>query len=97
MSKIVFCTHHIAKYYNIPRACLLNRLPVPAMDLKSNRSGLRSHMLETCHRLRRLCRKHSNNVARYDKTPLKSTLLLRDKKILSCDKSFMSRRSDIML
>ena len=27
-------------YHNIPRACLLNRLPVPAMDLKSNRSGL---------------------------------------------------------
>ena len=31
----------MAKYiYNIPRACLLNRSPVPAMDLKSNRSGL---------------------------------------------------------
>ena len=28
------------KVYNIPRACLLNRSPVPAMDLKSNRSGL---------------------------------------------------------
>ena len=27
-------------FYNIPRACLLNRLPVPAMDLKSNRSGV---------------------------------------------------------
>ena len=27
-------------FYNIPRACLLNRSPVPAMDLKSNRSGL---------------------------------------------------------
>ena len=27
-------------HYNIPRACLLNRSPVPAMDLKSNRSGL---------------------------------------------------------
>ena len=25
--------------YNIPRACLLNRSPVPARDLKSNRSG----------------------------------------------------------
>ena len=25
--------------YNIPRACLLNRSPVPAMDLKSNRSS----------------------------------------------------------
>ena len=31
-----------------------------------------------CHRLRRLCRKHSNNVARHDKAPVKSTLLLRD-------------------
>ena len=31
--------------YNIPRACLLNRSPVPAMDLKSNRSGLWGHML----------------------------------------------------
>ena len=27
-------------YYNIPRACLLNRSPVLAMDLKSNRSDL---------------------------------------------------------
>ena len=27
-------------HYNIPRACLLNRPPVPAMNLKSNRSGL---------------------------------------------------------
>ena len=26
--------------YNIPKACLLNRSPVPAMDQKSNRSGL---------------------------------------------------------
>ena len=26
--------------YDIPRACLLNRSLVPAMDLKSNRSGL---------------------------------------------------------
>ena len=27
----------LSKYhYNIPRACLLNRSPVPAMDLKSN-------------------------------------------------------------
>ena len=26
--------------YNIPIACLLNRSPVPAVDLKSNRSGL---------------------------------------------------------
>ena len=83
--------------YNIPRACLLNRSPVPAMDLKSKRSGLRHHMLETCCRLRRLCRKHSNNVARHDKTPVKSTLLSRDKNILSRDMSFMSRKSGIML
>ena len=38
--------------YNIPRACLLNRSPVPAMDLKSNRSDLWRRMLETCRRLR---------------------------------------------
>ena len=76
--------------YNIPRACLLNISSVPAMDLKYNRSGLWRHMLETCRRLRRLCRKHSNNVARHDKTPVKSALLSRDM-------SFMSRRSDIML
>ena len=31
------------------------------------------------------------------KTPVKSTLLSRDKNILSRDTSFMSRRSDIML
>ena len=28
------------KDYNIPRACLLTRSPLPAMDLKSKRSGL---------------------------------------------------------
>ena len=85
------------RYYNIPRACLLNRSPVPAMDLKNNRSGLWRHMLETCRRLRRLSGKHSNNVTRHDKTPVKSTLLSRVKNILSRDMSFMSRRSDIML
>ena len=68
-----------------------------AIDLKSNRSGLRRHMLETCRRLRRLCRKRSNNVARHDKIPVKSTLLSRDKNILSRDMSFMSLRSGIML
>ena len=55
--------------YNIPRACLLNRPPVPAMDLKSNRSGLWRHMLETCRRLRRLCCESSDNVA-WHKTPV---------------------------
>ena len=38
--------------YNIPRACLLKRLPVQAMDLKSNRSGFQRHKLEICRRLR---------------------------------------------
>ena len=66
------------------------RSPVPAMDLKSNRSGLWRHMLETCRRLRRLRRKRSNNVVRRDKTPVKSTPLSRDM-------SFMSRRSEMML
>ena len=28
------------RHYNVPRACLLNRSPIPAMDLKRNRSGL---------------------------------------------------------
>ena len=37
------------------------------------------------------------NVARHDKTPVKSTLLSRDKNILSRDMSFMLHRSDIML
>ena len=32
------CVHIL--YYNIPRECLFNRSPVPAMVLKSNRSGL---------------------------------------------------------
>ena len=73
------------KYYNIPKACLLNRSPVPAMDLKSNRSGLWRHIIGSCRRLRRSCRKHSNNVARHDKTPVKSTFLSHDKNILSCD------------
>ena len=64
--------------YNISRACLPDRSPVLAMDLKSNISELWSHMLETCRRLRRLCRKRSNNVTRHDKTPVKSTLLSHD-------------------
>ena len=53
-------------------------------------------MPQTCRRLRRLCRKHSNNVARHDETPVKSTLLSRDKNV-SRDMSFMLRRSDIVL
>ena len=76
--------------YNIPRVCLLNRLPVTAMDLKRNGAGLWRHMLETCRRLRRLCRKHLNNVAGHDKIPVKSTHLSRDKRV-------MSHKSDIML
>ena len=75
--------------YNIPGACLLNRPPVPAMDLKSNSSGLWRQILETCCRLRRLCRKQSNSVAQHDKTPVKSTCLSRDM-------IFMSHRCDIM-
>ena len=39
--------------------------------------------------MRRLCSKHSNNVVRHDKTPVKSTLLSHDKNILSCDMSFI--------
>ena len=35
-----FLSVFYAENYNIPRACLLNRSPVPAMDLKSNKSGL---------------------------------------------------------
>ena len=56
--------------YNVSGTCFLNRSPVPAMVLKSNRSGLWRHVIGTCHRLRWLCRKHSNNVARLDKTPV---------------------------
>ena len=44
-------------------------------------------MSETCRRLRRLYRKHSSNVARHDKTPVKSTLFSCDKNILSRDMS----------
>ena len=35
--------------------------------------------------------------ARHDKTPFKSTLLSRDKNILSHDMNYMSCRSDMML
>ena len=45
-NRLLFC------YYNIPRACLHNRSTVPAIDLKSNKSGLWHHMLETCRNLR---------------------------------------------
>ena len=83
--------------YNMPRACLLNRSPVPATVLKSNRSGLWRHIIGTCRRLRWLYRKHSNIVARHDKTPVKWTLLSLDKNTVSRDTSFMSRRSNIML
>ena len=31
---------HLKFYYNIPRTCLLNRLQVPAMVMKTKRSGL---------------------------------------------------------
>ena len=37
-----------------------------------------------------------NSVARHDQTPVKSTLLSRDRNIMSRDMSFLSRRSDIM-
>ena len=50
-------------------------------------------MLETCRRLREL----SQAFKQRGKTPVKSTLLLRDKNILSRDMSFMSRRINIML
>ena len=71
--------------------CLLIRSPVPGtMVLKSNRSGLWRHIIGTCRRLRWLCGKHSNIVARHDKTPIKLTLL-------SHDTNFMSHRNDIML
>ena len=52
------------KYYNIPRACLPTRSPVPAMNLTSNISSLWRHMLETCCRLRTLCCKHSTAMSR---------------------------------
>ena len=65
----VTACHTNMTFYNIPRACLLNRSQVPAMDLKSNRSGLWHHITGTCRRLRWLCRKHSNIGARHDKTP----------------------------
>ena len=48
----------------------------------SNRSGLWCHIIGACRRQWWLCRKHSNNVARHDETPVKSTLLSRDKNIL---------------
>ena len=39
--KIRMTSHPCNEYdYNIPRACLLKRSPFPAVDLKSNRSGL---------------------------------------------------------
>ena len=56
-----------------------------------------SNASRTCRWLRKLCRKRSNNVARHDKTPVKSTVLSQNKNILSRDTIFMSRRNDIML
>ena len=82
--------------YNIPRACLLNRSPVPAMDIKSNRSGLWRHMLETCRRLRRLCHKHSNNVARHDKKLQLSQNFCRATKIF-CHATWISCRVGLTL
>ena len=41
LTEMLICVSNFFKFdYNIPRACLLNRSPVPGMDLKSNRSGL---------------------------------------------------------
>ena len=39
-SREAFISKFSKPFDNIPRACLLNRSPVPAMALKSNRSGL---------------------------------------------------------
>ena len=88
-------TKELGAIHCCPRACLLNRPPVPAMDLKSNRSGLWRHMLETCRRLRRLCRKHSNNVARHDKTPV-SHYVCRATKIF-CRATWFSCRVGVTL
>ena len=72
----------VKKSYNIPRTCLLNRLPVPAMVASSNKSGLWRHLIETCRRLRWLCRKRPNNVAWHDIAPIRSIFLWHDKNIL---------------
>ena len=50
-------------------------------------------MPETCRRLRRLCRKHSNNVARHDKIQLSQHFCRATKIFCGPTLSFMSRRS----
>ena len=68
------------------------------MDLKSDRSGLWRHMLvELVVGWDYYVANIQNNVARHDKTAVKSTHLSRDKNMLSRNMSFMSHRSDIML
>ena len=69
-------------YYNTPRACLLNRSPVPAIDLKSNRSGLWGHMLAE------LVVGWEDNVAN-----IQTIFKHSNKYIPSRDMSFMSGRS----
>ena len=81
------------RFYNIPRACLLNRSPVPTMVLKSNRSGLWCHIIVTYRWLRWLCRKRSTMLR--DMIEVQSSqYFLHDKNILSRDMNFMSRRRD---
>ena len=60
-----------------------------------NISGLWRHMLETCQRLKWLCRKHSNNVARHDKAPVKLTLLSPTK--IFCRATWVSYRVGVTL
>ena len=74
----------------LEHACLIDRQSRLWIKKSIDKACDGRHMLETCRKLRRLCCKHSNNVARHDKTPIKSTLLSRDM-------SFMSHGSDIML
>ena len=58
----------------LEHSCLIHR-----QFQESSRSGLWRHMLKTCRRLRRLCRKHSNNVAKYDKLQLSQPFRLATK------------------
>ena len=60
------------------------------MVLKSNRSVLWRHIIETCRRPRWLRRKYSNNVARHDKIPFKSRLL-------SCNKNNRVARASYLV
>ena len=83
--------------YNIPGACLLHRSPSPSYGSEKQQIRLVTSNVRNLSQAEKIVSQEFKQCAQYDETPVKSTLLSRDNKILSRDMSFMSLRSNIML